>query len=303
MSVLPRYPIYVPSAGRFETCFTAKFLIKDAVPFHLVVQPKEFDEYASRFGKERIITLPWDNDAKTRDGLLRARNWIRDHAEATGAARHWQLDDNIREVYRRWKARKIPCTSGVAFRAVEDFSDRYENVGISGMNYYMFSRNKLKEPPFIRNAHIYSCTLVNHAMPFRWRLAYNDDTDLCLQALAGGWCTIQFLAFLVLKMRTMTVKGGNTGQLYQGDGRLRMAKALERVWPGVVTTRRRFQRPQHVIKNAWRSFDVPLRRKAGVDFEALAGTGNEYGMELRQVKDEIKSDVIRKFVEEYSGKK
>jgi hypothetical protein len=107
-------------------------------------------------------------------------------------------------------------------------------------------------------------------MPYRWRLLYNDDTDLCLQVLSGGLCTVLFNAFLVQKLGTMVVPGGNTEDLYQNDGRLRMARALERVWPGVVTTDRRFQRPQHVVKDAWRKFDTPLVRRTDLDWDEVA---------------------------------
>lgn len=290
---MPRYPVYVPSAGRAKTNFTARFLLADGVPFYLVVQPKERDVYAARWPGATLLTLPWDNDPAKKDGLLRARNFIRDHAEASGAERHWQLDDNIMGMWRRWKARKIRCDAGVALRACEDFTDRYENVGISGLNYYMFAPNKMKLPPFFLNVHVYSCTLINHAMPFRWRLNYNDDTDLCLQALSGGWCTILMNAFLAWKARTMTVRGGNTDELYLiNDGRLRMARTLERVWPGVVTTQRRFQRPQHVVKGAWRAFDTPLKRKPGV----VLPEDPEFGMKMKHLR-EIKSPELRNLVE------
>ncbi len=56
----------------------------------------------------------------------------------------------------------------------------------------------------------------------------------------------------------MKMKGGNTDELYKGNGRLAMAKELERNWPGIVTTRVRFGRPQHVVKNSWRDFKTPL---------------------------------------------
>ena len=141
----------------------------------------------------------------------------------------------------------------------------------------------------------HNCLLVKNDLPNRWRGRYNEDTDLCLQVLSDGWCTVLFNAFLVLKMRTMTMKGGNSAELYQGDGRLKMARSLERAWPGVVETKRRFQRPQHVVKDAWKAFDTPLRRRPDVDFEALARTPNEYGMELEQVRA-TKSPEIRALV-------
>jgi hypothetical protein len=107
--MMPRYPVYVPSAGRFKDCQTAQFLIRDQVPFYLVVQPREREVYANRFGEECILELPWNNTEQTKNGLLKARNWIRDHAEAAGHVRHWQLDDNIRGMWRRYKTRRIRC--------------------------------------------------------------------------------------------------------------------------------------------------------------------------------------------------
>jgi hypothetical protein len=63
--LLPRYPIYVPSKGRYSGdgrysgCMTAKFLTRDGVPFSLVVEPHEADEYRARYGDARILTLPF----------------------------------------------------------------------------------------------------------------------------------------------------------------------------------------------------------------------------------------------------
>ncbi len=290
-----RYPIYVISKGRSERCLTARFLIKDSVDFRLVVEPQEADLYAAEFGKDRLSVLPFSNLGL---GSIPARNWVWEHAKATGAARHWILDDNIAGVWRRWRARKIRCESGLAFRAIEDFTDRYENLAIAGMNYYMFAPNKLASPPFVLNVHVYSCLLIDNALPFRWRGRYNEDTDLCLQVLSAGYCTALFNAFLCWKMMTMTMKGGNSAELYQGDGRLKMAKALERAWPGVVDVDRRFGRPQHVVKKSWKGFDTPLKRRTDIDWAALEAQGPaEDGIILRQVK-ETQSAELREMVKD-----
>lgn len=288
MKVLPRYPIYVPSRGRSHVDLTAAFLARDGVPFRLVVEPAERDAYAGRFGAERVLVLPWDNPPGTTDGLVRSRNWIWQHALSEGYARHWQVDDNIREVYRSYGGKRIRCDSGPAFAAVEDFADRYENVGLAGMNYHMFGLPS--NPPFFLNAHVYSCTLIDCALPFRFRGSYNEDVDMCLQVLSTGTlCTVLVNVFLAEKMRTMTVRGGQTDAVYCGDGRLKMARALERVWPGVVSTDRRFKRPQHVVRDSWRKFDTPLRRRP--DVEVPAGS-NEYGLALA-AKREIRSPNVR----------
>jgi len=307
MSNLPRYPIYVPSKGRYESGLTVNFLIKDGTPFFLVVEPQEEDEYGKRYGYEKLLILPWSGDDEKRrwfteergienGGLIAVRNWIKEHATTTGHERHWQLDDNIRNIRRRYKSRRIVCNAGVALAVVEDFTDRYENIAIAGLNYHMFLPDGESWPPFYLNNHVYSCTLILNSLPHRWRQRYNDDTDFCLQVLAGGWCTVLVNAFMITKMTTMKVKGGNTADLYQGDGRLKMARSLERVWPGVVTTGRRFQRPQHIINDSWRRFDTPLKLKPGINLDDLPKV-NEYGMKLIQVK-EIKSEDLKALVQD-----
>lgn len=287
---LPRYPVYIPSRGRADTCLTAQRFDRDGIPFLLVVEPQERDAYATRFGAERVVVLPFSNQGS----VIPARNWIKDYATAAGHARHWQLDDNIRDFYRRFKGKRLYCSSGVALAVVEDFSDRYENVAISGLNYAMFLKETYPWPPFYLNVRVYSCSLVLNSIPHRWRGRYNEDADMCLQVLADGWCTVLVNAFMVQKLPTMQVKGGNTTALYQGDGRLKMARSLERLWPGVVTVDRRFRRPQHVVKDAWRRFDTPLRLKPGVDLAALPKV-DEYGMTLKQVKP-VKSPTLRKLL-------
>lgn len=289
--IQPGYPVYVPSKGRAEVCTTPRFLQADGVPFFLVVEQQEVDAYAARWGSEHLLVLPFQNQ-----GLIAARNWIRDHAEASGAARHWQLDDNIQWTDRRWKARRIRCDAGLALSACEVFTDRYTNIGVSGLNYHMFMPSHQQAPPFYLNAHVYSCSLINHAMPYRWRLRYNDDTDLCLQALAGGWCTVLVNAFLAKKTWTMQIPGGNTADLYQGDGRLMMARQLERMWPGVVETRRRFGRPQHHVK--WGKFDTPLQLRPGLELADLPPV-DELGMVLVQ-RAEIQSETLRAALAEAS---
>ncbi len=294
MSAL-RYPVYVISKGRSDCCLTARFLAKDKVPFHLVVEPQERELYAKEFGEDRLLILPFSNLGL---GSIPARNFVWEHAKAAGHERHWILDDNILGMWRRWKARKIRCEAGVAFRACEDFVDRYENVAVAGLNYYMFSPNKMKQPPFCLNVHVYSCLLIKNDLPNRWRGRYNEDTDLCLQVLADGWCTILFNAFLIWKMTTMTMKGGNSAELYKGDGRLKMARSLERMWPGVVETKRRFNRPQHVVKDSWRKFDTPLKRKPGVK---VSEGVNEYGMVLKRTKPSKNAEINRLVEERLQG--
>lgn len=268
---MPTYPIYIPSKGRADRSLTANFMLKDGVTFRIVVEPQEQDLYAERFGAACLLVLP-----KNDQGLIYARNWIKAHATAEGHVRHWQIDDNIARIRRWWYGDRIPVASGAALSITEEFVDRYENVAVAGLNYYMFAVES-KVRPFFRNSRVYSCSLILNALPHRWRSVYNDDTDFCLQVLADGWCTILMNIFLIEKRPSMTVRGGNTDALYKGDGRAKMARSLERLWPGVVTTHRRFSRPQHHVFGVWDRFDTPLVLKPGLKLKQGI---DEHGLSL-----------------------
>lgn len=292
----PRYPVYVISKGRADIALTPKFLDDDGVDYKLVVEPQEAEAYAKAWGEKKILILPFSNLGL---GSIPARNWVWEHAKESGAFRHWILDDNIRGVKRWYRGMRIKSDSGPAFATVEDFTDRYENIAISGMNYAMFAYTK--KPPFHSNVHVYSNLLIRNDLPFRWRGRYNEDTDLCLQALSQGWCTVLVNAFVIEKAQTMTMKGGNTDQLYKEDGRTVMARSLERQWPYVVETGRRWGRSQHVVKDQWKRFDTPLVRRKDIDWDNLKT--NEYGLTLKQVAEDVRADDVKKLLEDKNGSK
>jgi hypothetical protein len=62
----------------------------------------------------------------------------------------------------------------------------------------------------------------------------------------------------------MTMKGGNTDELYQGDGRLKMAQSLYEQHPDVVTITEKWGRPQHHVN--YKIFrNNKLIKKAGAE--------------------------------------
>lgn len=257
--------------------------MKEKQPFFLVVEPQEHGAYLEHFPRECILTLPF----RDRGSVIPARNWIKEHSIKNGDRRHWQLDDNISYAGRRWKGYRIRCDCRTALYAAEQFIDRYQNIAVGGLNYEMFVVPGSPMPPFALNVHVYSCSLIQNDIPHTWRGRYNEDTDLCLQVLADKWCTVLFNAFFIKKIRTMLIKGGNTDTLdYKDDGRVKMARALEREWPGVSETKRRFRRPQHVIAYNWRKFDTLLERKADINIRPGV---DEFGMRLVKLR-ELKND-------------
>jgi hypothetical protein len=125
---------------------------------------------------------------------------------------------------------------------------------------------------------VYSCILIQNDLPYRWRGRYNEDTDLSLRALKDGWCTVLFLAFLANKQATMTMQGGNTDELYQDDGRLKMAQSLQAQHPDVVTVTRKWGRWQHQVDYRPFKANRPILRP-GVQ---IPTEPNNYGMVLQQ---------------------
>lgn len=293
----PRYPIYIPSKSRADLMFTAKAFDKDGVSYRVVVEPNEVEDY-KKYG-DRLLVLPENSK-----GLVYARNWIKEHAISEGHARHWQFDDDIEYLSRIHKGYRIRCSSNVALRVLEDFVDRYENIALASFNSEFFipvahgKAHTTLHKVFYLNARCYTCFLMLNSVRNKWRFKYNEDTDMTLQVLAGGWCTILFNAFCIKTKETMTYGGGQES-VYTDDGRLQMARQLERIWPGVVTTYRRFGRPQHKIKDKWMKFDNKLIRRKDIDWEKLAKGGSDnYGLELTQISDKVKSKDLRNLLKE-----
>jgi hypothetical protein len=273
----PEYPVYIISKGRWEQRLTSQAFEEMGVPYRIVIEPQEFDNYAAVIDPKKILILPFSNLGQ---GGIPARNWVWEHSISEGAKRHWIVDDNIRKFWRWNENRKLKVHTGSTFKACEDFVDRYENVALSGMNYFMFVKQKYPDHPIRMNTRIYSCILIKNDIPYRWRGRYNEDTDLSLRALKDGWCTVLFLAFLQKKMATMTMKGGNTESLYKldgkQDGRLLMAQSLQAQHPDVVKITRKWGRWQHQVD--YRPFKKnKFIKKPGV---IIPEGVNNYGMKL-----------------------
>lgn len=277
----PRYPVYIISKGRADTRLTAKSLEYMNVPYFIVVEPQEYATYGAVINSKKILVLPFKNLGQ---GSIPARNWVWEHAKASGAKRHWILDDNIGYFFRLNRNLKVPVNSGTIFAAAEDFIDRYTNIGLAGFQYFMFASRKTKMAPFILNTRIYSCILIDNSMKLRWRGKYNEDTDLSIRVLKEGLCTILFNAFLCGKSATGTMKGGNTDELYKDwqKHRKEMAQSLVKQHPEIVRVDERWGRPQHVVDySQFKSNELILRK--GIDLNKLPLI-DEYGMELIQFK-------------------
>lgn len=301
----PSYPVYIISKGRHDSMFTSRSLARMKVPHYIAIEPQDEENYKQalqNFDLQDYVTLliaPFSNHG---DGPGRARNWCWDHSISLGAKRHWVMDDNISDFYRLHNNVRIRVESGVCFKVMEDFVDRYTNVKIAGPQYRFFCAPNQKYPPFVKNTRIYSCLLIENDCKHRWRGRYNEDTDICLRVLKDGDCTVQFNAFLQGKGATQTLKGGNTEEFYhkeigydpdtgeaiQADetldvkerynvaGTVAKSQMLVDMHPDVAKMVFRYGRWHHHVN--YEPFKkLPLKYKEGIDIPKGI---NNYGMRL-----------------------
>tara|TARA_R110000851_G_C13001240_1_gene558336 strand:- start:62 stop:898 length:837 start_codon:yes stop_codon:yes gene_type:complete len=275
----PEYPIYIISKGRWESRLTSKALEEINVPYKIVVEPREYENYANVIDKKKIIVTP-ENFSDLGQGGIPVRNFVWEHSLNNGDKRHWILDDNIRAFRRYNDDIKYLVTDGTIFKCAEDFVDRYKNVALSGFQYSSFMAYNRQKRPFTHNTRIYSCILIDNNIPFRWEGRYNEDSDLAIRVLkTNKYCTILFNAFLQDKASTMTMKGGNTDTIYNNnDERLEFAKSLELKHPDCVKTIRRYGRWHHSINfNNWKKTKLI---RVDLYNEIVQDKQNEYGMYL-----------------------
>lgn len=282
--VTTRYPVCIPSKGRYDCQKTGKTLDKMGVDYKFFVESKEADLYRQHIGAERVIEMPFSDLGQ---GSVPARNYIWEWAKDRGHARHWTLDDNIGAFVRCNNNRRLNCKSGNLLRAIEDFADRYTNIAAIGPHHKGFVPDRSPGlTPVLWNSRVYSCILLDTALPHRWRGRYNEDTDLCLRLLKDGYCTALFRALLMDKSTTVGVKnskpmkGGNTDNVYNtGDHRRAFAESLRDQHPDVVKVVWKFNRWHHSVN--YRSFEKnkPTLRDGVVP----TGSIDNYGIELVRV--------------------
>lgn len=252
MASKPIYPIYIISKGRYDITLTANNLSNSGLNYLIAVEPQEAELYIRKLGKDKVLVLPFANLGL---GSYPARNFCWEHALQNGYKYHWLFDDNIL-FWMKWingKRKKIIDVKP-ALLYVEQYVNNYQ-IDIGGFEEPNFVVKPPKKP-FKHNCHVYSAMLIKNSLPYRWRLKYNEDIDLCLQVLHNGGTTLSCVYYMANKVSTADkMKGGNQDALYKGNDpkkKLLKAKMLEAVWPQYAKTVIRFNRYHHFVD--WKVF-------------------------------------------------
>lgn len=252
--VINKYPIYIISKGRWEKRLTYKCLSKmNPKPnFKIVVETDEIQKYLDNgvleedileFTPERKQEITKEGDG----GSIPVRNFCKYHSIDNGYERHWILDDNIDKFYRFYENSRNVVESPVLFRSLEEYTDRYTDLKLTGYNYFSFCPEISKRRVCCqKNTRVYSCSLLSNDI-YDWRGTYNEDTDLSLRLLKDGLPLQYFNHFLCGKQTTKSCKGGNTDSIYQGDGLQKKLDSLIEQHPDVVKGTFKFKKVHHQV--------------------------------------------------------
>jgi hypothetical protein len=248
----PKYPIYILSKGRWEKRQTSRYLEWCNIPYRIVVEPQEVENYvASGIDRSKILILP-DEYLNKNQGGIPARNFIWRHSTAEGHKRHWVLDDNIAHYERMLKSIRVIAKGSFVFRYIEDYVDMFDNIKMAGHNYRMFVvSTNTRLPPIIKNTRVYSSILLSNDLPEDlafWRGKYNEDVDLSARVLKAGYGTALFNAISADKETTMWSKGGNTDSIYSVENyALQKSQSIVIQHPDIARLTERFGRIHHTV--------------------------------------------------------
>ena len=117
----PQFPIYIVSKNRWRSRLTVKALEFMKVPYKIIVEESDYENYATVIDKSNILILPtkYQDEYITCDeiegkskGAGPARNFAWDHSLAAGYAWHWVMDDNLDAFHRMNRNIKAEVNSG-----------------------------------------------------------------------------------------------------------------------------------------------------------------------------------------------
>jgi hypothetical protein len=244
-----KYPVFIPSKRRAQMHYAGDMLASAGIPYWVVVEPQEAEAYRGAYGAERVKVL----DANDR-GLHYVRNWILDYTDKMGVERHWQIDDNVASFGRGWGQGRRKVEAAEAMSALERFVDGYRNIALGGYLLWNWAFGEKYPEALWWNKSAASVHLIKNGLGFRYRPHCFEDTDMALQVLVSGWCTVTLTRYLIRKERMGKMPGGSDYQ-YRDNGKSRLHAGVARLWPGLVKANQPFRN--------WRRFQQrPISKEA-----------------------------------------
>jgi len=222
-----KYPIYVISYKRSHSLMTMGFLEQMKVNYYIVIKKCDKEDYVRELQNKdyKYYTLLIMSNKFFKEqtelgngGGIPQRNYCWVHCrDKLKQKSHWILDDNINGFFYYNYDTKVKTNNKSFFSYMERFRNTIKDkVGIVSPNYTHHVCGYRK--PFNVNNKNYSCLLINNHLldkyNIKWEKRYNEDVRLTLTCFSNKIKTIEFNMFLIGKVSTGSVKGGNC-EIYQ----------------------------------------------------------------------------------------
>jgi hypothetical protein len=213
----PKYPICVLSFKRANDCGRSHRTLTELKLHHkLFVEPSQEQDYLNWFDDSycELVVCPEDFSKQTM-GSTPVRNFILDWGLEQGIDRVWMLDDNIKGYNRLYQGVKCKIVSSVIFTHIEDYIQRYDNVGAVSHNYNPLVNESDRRACIVKNGKCYSSMLLKTDPEVRFRYKHQEDNLISLEYIHLGYTNLCFNSVCYDKHTSGKDKGGNKEGVYK----------------------------------------------------------------------------------------
>ena len=216
--------VYILSKGRADCGFTHLTLQKDNIPYKIMVEPQDYDDYIKYHDPNTIVKMDKNNG-----GIEYVRNYIKEYSKNRNEKWHWQMDDDIQKFKIRINDKNIETKGLNNLSIVEKTTKLFNNVAISGLASSAFAFSK--KVPVKVNQLAYSCVLANNDVDIKWSIGGCEDWHYTLNVLEDNWCTISFSHILFDAPGTAVQKGGSMVHWESKEKRKKLYDHFVSFWP------------------------------------------------------------------------
>jgi hypothetical protein len=226
-------PIYVPSKGRAGKSKTIENLIKEGIPFFVVVEPQEASSYQRAYPNQEINWLILSQSNK---GIGFVRNSILQFARASSSEWYWMLDDDISSMSQQVGTKNVKKTFGFVLEEATQLFQSCPDLGQGALEYQQFSWSAKKNLVF--NSYCDVAVFINVKRTFhinyRPMVDLKEDRDFTLQILASGLCTARASRFGFAAPKNGSNEGGLKDVYAQSGREVQAVERMCELWPGIV---------------------------------------------------------------------
>ena len=217
-----KYPICILSYKRSNECgFSHMCLTKLKIRHYLFIEIQEKEAYEKWFDPTYCELVISNRNFSIEDkmGSTPMRNFIIEWGKKWFFDKVWMLDDNIKNYVRFYQGDKNNIECNEIFTSIEDYVDRYNNVGVVSHNFAPFITEGDCRTCIVKNGKCYSSMLVPTNNDIRFRYKHQEDNLISIEYICKGYTTLCFNHIQYSKDTSGKNKGGNKEGIYKVEGK------------------------------------------------------------------------------------